>query len=78
MVLNYEKFEHFDGAVREHSKKQLDERHCITIDKFSTDLPYKKLFRIDGNIVPNRWKQLLSLYRIQHYSRRVFGYIKYR
>lgn len=61
---NAKRFDHFDGAVRKYSKEQLDERHHITIDKFCTDLPYTKLFRIDGNIPLDRWKQLIGFYLI--------------
>lgn len=56
------RFDHFDGAIRTYSKSQLTERRGVTLDKSSFNLPYTKLFRIDGNIPIERWKQLIGFY----------------
>lgn len=58
------RFVHFDGAVREYTKQQMDDRRCVLLNRAGSDQPYTKLFRIDGNIPFDRWKQLIGMYLI--------------
>ena len=54
---------HFDGAVKVYAKDRYD------LDRFSRTMPYEercqykvKLFRIDGEVDPERWLDLIGYF----------------
>jgi len=58
---------HFDGAIRTYSDERMAERLDLKIADARRDLPYQKLWRVDGEIPVSTWKRLLSdYYRDNH------------
>ncbi|MCL2630627.1 MAG: hypothetical protein FWD49_03790 [Firmicutes bacterium] len=53
---------HFDGAVRAYTEEKMQKRLAASINKTGRDTIYTKLWRIDGNIEIEKWKQLLTFY----------------
>lgn len=51
---------HFDGAIRSYPAEVYLERIEKTIDRADKNSEYTKLFRFDGFLPVQRWKQLLS------------------
>jgi hypothetical protein len=58
---------HFDGAIRTYTDERMVERLEVKLTEVRRDLPYHKLWRIDGDIPVATWKRLLSdYYRDNH------------
>lgn len=55
-------FEHFDGAIRAYTKEEIDQRHSVNLSKLGRVGQYTKIFRIDGAIPFDTWKELIQLF----------------
>ena len=53
---------HLDGAIRAYSDEKMIERLGITIKDSNRDAIYTKIWRVDGNIPVERWKDLITQY----------------
>lgn len=53
---------HLDGAIRAYSDEKMIERLDITIKDSNRDTIYTKIWRVDGNIPVEKWKELITHY----------------
>ena len=56
---NNDEIIHLDGAIRGYNEEQMAKRLDIDISKQEKGLFYTKLWRIDGDIPKNKWKELI-------------------
>jgi hypothetical protein len=53
---------HLDGAIRMYDEEKMIGRLGLTLETAPRDTVYTKLWRIDGNILVPKWKELLTHY----------------
>lgn len=54
------RFTHLDGAIRKYDLDAIIKRQSVPLDKSGKDAEYTKLFRVDGDIPFDLWKQVIS------------------
>ena len=59
---NCNEFIHLDGAIREYNLDEIVKREYVALNKCPKSLKYTKLFRVDGIIPFDLWKQIIYTY----------------